>query len=316
MLNNANKNNSEMNYLFQLKNESKEQTNQESEYIDLTQDDDSSEDEKEINKSNYLLLGNKTQRPNDNNKNSNNKNDNKKLTLNNSVYIDVNEEPSYILSSNANFYNANNNTNINNNNDKEREELLRLVKIDGFNKIFNLITKPQFDQSNPVEKKLEEIIFKIGLLTTSLILLQIKFTFSPVTLPNPHPKDDVMKKKREMQLIDLEKKGYNLSEHLHKDKNGKIYKYMKHHLRIKNIYVYNCYDKICKSKGLYDAKNMNFKIIYEHTIPHEKHNYIYNKNKYEQLKGIFEDFNKKNCLEAQIFKNEDGDKLVKWYNNC
>ena len=41
-----------------------------------------------------------------------------------------------------------------------------------------------------------------------------------------------------------------------------------------------------------------------------------NKNKFEQYKTVFNDFEKRNCSEAQIFKNESGDKLVKWYNNC
>ena len=30
---------------------------------------------------------------------------------------------------------------------------------------------------------------------------------------------------------------------------------------------------------------------------------------------IFDDFMKRNCHEAQVFKNDMGDKLVKWYDN-
>ena len=188
--------------------------------------------------------------------------------------------------------------------------------MEGFNKIFNLITKLHFDRRNPVEKKLEEIIFNTGLLQTSLILLQIKFTISPGIVPNPFTPAEIEKKKRESDLQDLENKGYILGEHLHKDKNGKIFKYLKHHLRVKNIFVYYCGDKSCKSRGLYNIKNMNFKVVIAHSFPHEKHNYIMIKYKYEQYQTVFNDFKQRNCSEAQIFKNEQGDKLVKWYNSC
>ena len=304
-----NMNSADLDYLFQLINESKDQTGKESECIDLTKEDDSFEDEKEINKSNFLLLGNKTQRQKEE-KNNNNKSPTKKITFPNNNNANNNTNNTIINTANSNI-------NTNNNHEKEREELLNLVSVEGFNTIFNLITKQHFDLNNPVEKKLDEIILNLGLLTTSLILFQIKFTFFHSTpISNPNFQNDIEKKKREMQMNDLENKGYILIDHLHKDKNGNIYKYLKHHLRMKKVYVYYCYDKKCKSRALYDGKNMNFKIIYEHTISYEEHNYISNKNKFDFLKGIFDDFSKRNCNEAQVFKNEEGDNLVKWYNNC
>ena len=68
--------------------------------------------------------------------------------------------------------------NTNKNNENEKNALLSLVKREGFNNIFNLISNSQFNRDNPVEKELEEIIFNIGLLPTSIILLQIKFNNS------------------------------------------------------------------------------------------------------------------------------------------
>ena len=312
MLNSVGVTDSQMNYIMNIINDSKDQyqEDQASEYIDLTREDDSSEDEKDIS-SNNTFLGNKTQREKENN----NKNTiQKTLTFNNSNNSNVIEELN--LPSNNNTYFPGGRNNINSNNEKEREELLNLVKVEGFNKIFNLITKLHFDQRNPVEKKLEEIIFNIGLLQTSLILLQIKFTISPGIVPIPFTPAEIEKKKRESDLQDLENKGYILGEHLHKDKNGKIFKYLKHHLRVKNIFVYYCGDKSCKSRGLYNIKNMNFKVVIAHSFPHEKHNYIMIKYKYEQYQTVFNDFKQRNCSEAQIFKNEQGDKLVKWYNSC
>ena len=313
MLNSVGVTNSQMNYIMQIINESQDQyqDSQESEYIDLTQEDDSSEDEKD-NGFNNIFLGNKTQRDKEN---DNKNNIQKKLTFNSNSNVDEIEELN-LPNNNNNIYLpcVKNNNNINN--EKEREELLNLVKMEGFNQIFNLITKNHFDQRNPVEKKLGEIIHNIDLLRVSLILLQIKFTYNPGIVPNPFSSVEIEKKKRESDTQDLENKGYILGEHLHKDKNGKIFKYFKHHVRVKNILVYYCGDKSCKSKGLYNIKNMNFKIIVAHSFPHEKHNYIMNKNKFEQYKTVFNDFKQRNCSEAQIFKNESGDKLVKWYNNC
>ena len=156
---------------------------------------------------------------------------------------------------------------------------------------------------------------------TSLILLQFKFTLfqnsnndnTPQTL---NTKKQIELSNRESQIKDLEKKGFDLSHHLHKDKDGKIYKYVKNHLRARNIYVFNCGDRKCKSKGLYFLKNMEFKIVLEHSIPQEEHSYIKSPIALDQYKPIFDDFKERDCKEAQIFKNRDGDKLVKWYNNC
>ena len=123
------------------------------------------------------------------------------------------------------------------------------------------------------------------------------------------------KNKKLKNQKEMDKDGYELGEHLHKESGGKIYKYLKHHMRVTKGFVFNCADRKCKSKGLYDIETMNFKIILKHTIPYEQHNYIMNKSKFNQYKTIFEDFNKRNCTEAQVFKNEAGNKLVKWYSN-
>ena len=276
---------------------------------------------------------------------------------------------------------SNNFNNINNDNKFEKEALFQLVNIEGFNKIFGLLSKPYFNRKNPLERKIDEIICNIGLLRTSLILMQIKFdsydasqniipNFSPlnfngynfnsvnsytgsqaplsypppmVPLSVPNSKMNVQNlsetedKDKEVDIVldenedreksvdnknkklknqkEMDKDGYELGEHLHKESGGKIYKYLKHHMRVTKGFVFNCADRKCKSKGLYDIETMNFKIILKHTIPYEQHNYIMNKSKFNQYKTIFEDFNKRNCTEAQVFKNEAGNKLVKWYSN-
>ena len=150
-------------------------------YFDLTQEEISSSEE--MNKDNSLLLGQKRNRASENN------NINKTKKKNNKVICDSDNEDSSMSykSNNANISNANihyihnynniSNANANNSisNKYEKEGLLKLVKMEGFNKIFSLLTNSHFDLKNPVEKKLDQIINQIGLLRTTVILLDIKF---------------------------------------------------------------------------------------------------------------------------------------------
>ena len=268
--------------------------NKDSEFINLTRDDNSvineKEEKKEIN-SNNISLGKKRKRKKEKYYKNNLKNKKKKVS-NDKDNNNEDKSDKSILSNN------------NNDNEIEKEKLLNLVKEEGFNTIFSLISNSNFDQNNPIEKELEEIINRIGLLRVTLFLIQIKFSSSSSSEENK-----ILKEKKEIEN-DIK----NLGEHLHKEKDGKIYRYFKHYIRIRG-YVFHCFDRNCKSTGLYNLENMNFKILTPHTIPYDQHIYISNKEKYEQYKDILEDFKKRDCTEAQVFKNTNGDKLVKWYNN-
>ena len=271
-----------------------------SEFIDITQDDNSvineKEEKKEINAYN-VSLGKKRKRKKEKYNRNIQKNKKKKIIKDNDNNNEDKSDKS--LLSNKNNIILNNN---NNDNKIEKEKLLNLVKEEGFNTIFSLISNSNFDQNNPIEKELEEIINRIGLLRVTLFLIQIKFSSSS-------EENKILKKRKEIEN-DIK----NLGEHLHKEKDGKIYRYFKHYIRLRG-YVFHCFDRSCKSTGLYNLENMNFKILTPHTIPYDQHIYISNKEKYEQYKDILEDFKKRDCTEAQVFKNANGDKLVKWYNN-
>ena len=204
-------------------------------FFDLTQDEISSSEE--INKDNSLMLGKKRKRTNENN------NRNIMIKKNNKVINDSDNEESSMSykSDNANINNANinynNYNNMNNDNNNmnisykyEKEGLLKLVKMQGFNKIFNLLSNSHFDLKNPVEKKLDQIISQIGLLRTTIILLDIKFnhpiSFSPLRVPtNPRMKSVSEVEKRIEERKKFEDEGYLVGEHLHKEKDGKIYKF-------------------------------------------------------------------------------------------
>ena len=117
-------------------------------------------------------------------------------------------------------------------------------------------------------------------------------------------------------IKDSPKEEYELGVHLQKDKEGKIYKYTKHHYRANkgnDIYVYYCADTKCKSKGCYYVKTMKFENIRNHEIEHGEHCYIKNKDRLDKFTPIIEEFKKRQCHEAQIFKRDDGSQLVKWY---
>ena len=56
---------------------------------------------------------------------------------------------------------------------------------------------------------------------------------------------------------------------------------------------------------------MKFETTKNHKLKYEEHNYIKNK-KNDKFRQIIEEFEKRNCNEAQIFIKEN-DQLVKWY---
>ena len=358
--------------------QSQTQQNKTSENYDLTKEQNSSSGEWGEDKSepNNKLIGKKKSRPMENSSKP------RKTIPLKELDDSISEEKEKPMYNNINNMNniPNPNLSYNYNNEFEKEVLIKLVNREGFPKVFNVLSKPCLDRKNPLEKKLDEIISNIGLLRTSLILLQIKFDqnqipcYRPAYNPPPyymvpppqnpylqnsnngnpylnqsnmsynnnynnnynsvnstyedHDVDNILeenkeykrateesKYKRVQERKQIENEGYELGEHLHKESDGKVYKYLKHHLRVTKGYVFNCADRKCKSKGLYDVDNMNFKIIHKHTLSYEQHNYIMNKDKFNQYKTIFDDFIKRECNEAQVFKNEAGNKLVKWYNN-
>lgn len=116
--------------------------------------------------------------------------------------------------------------------------------------------------------------------------------------------------------INKSKEDLELGVHLQKDKNGKIYKYTKHHYRANrgnDIYVYYCADTRCKTKGCYFVKSMKFECIKKHELPYHDHCYVKNKDRFDKYRPIIDEFEKRECHEAQIFKKSNGSQLVKWY---
>jgi hypothetical protein len=113
---------------------------------------------------------------------------------------------------------------------------------------------------------------------------------------------------------DLELNELELGIHLQKDKYGRIYKFSKKYFSANkgnNIYVFYCSDTRCTCKGWYYVKTMKFETTKNHKLKYEEHNYIKNK-KNDKFRQIIEEFEKRNCNEAQIFIKEN-DQLVKWY---
>jgi len=227
----------------------------------------------------------------------------------------------------------------------EKELLLQLVKKEGFMKVFNCLTIYPLNRKNQLEKNIDDIIMNIGLLRTSLILIRIKFQSeipknenSNTNSSNAELEDEdieividgedknVTKRKRIDTLTKKNRSiapkiGYiksssdnDLCIHLHKDKNGKIYKYNKNYARDGNNKVaYYCADRKCNGKANYDTETMKFEIFKDHDITHEEHNYIRNKDRADKYKEIIKEFEQRDCHEAQVFKTENGSHVAKWY---
>ena len=159
----------------------------------------------------------------------------------------------------------------------EKELLVQLVKKEGFMKVFNCLTIYPLNRKNQLEKAIDDIIMNIGLLRTSLILLKIKFQNE--TAKNENNNSNTNSSNAELEDEDIEividgedknitkrkridtqtKKNRNITPkigylksncdndlciHLHKDKNGRIYKYNKNYIRDGNNKVaYYCADR-------------------------------------------------------------------------
>ena len=109
-----------------------------------------------------------------------------------------------------------------------------------------------------------------------------------------------------------------LGAHFQKDKEGKIYKYLKHHIRENKgdkMYIYYCADTRCKSKACYYLTGMKFQVLNEHGLKHEDHCYMQKKDRTDKYRFIIEEFKARNCNDAQVFKKSDGTALVKWYDS-
>ena len=227
----------------------------------------------------------------------------------------------------------------------EKEILLQLVKKEGFMKVFNCLTIYPLNRKNQLEKNIDDIIMNIGLLRTSLILFKIKFQSetpknenSNTNSSNAELEDEdieividgedknITKRKRNISQTKKNRSiapkiGYlksssdnDLCIHLHKDKNGKIYKYNKNYIRDGNNKVaYYCADRRCNGKANYDSETMKFEIFKDHDITHEEHNYIRNKDRADKYKEIIKEFEQRDCHEAQVFKTENGSHVAKWY---
>ena len=227
---------------------------------------------------------------NKNNINSNNNinNNNINITSNTNTNININNNISPTINKNKNKEKS---QIINK---KKNEEDIQIV-IDGVD-----------DESSSKEKQIKN--------PTSLKLNRNQIINNKENTNNSSPKSKSVKKD---VIKNKDKEELELGVHLQKDKNGKIYKYTKHHYRANrgnDIYVYYCADTRCKTKGCYYVKSMKFECNKKHQLEHDEHCYIKNKDRFDKYRPIIDEFEKRDCHEAQIFKKDNGSQLVKWYN--
>ena len=301
-------------------------------------------------------------------------------------------------------------------NDVEEKKILsKLVNTEGSIKILNYLSIFPLNRKNPVEKELDDIIQKLGLLRTTILLFQIQAEQNnnnnnsaninkninieksiPInntvnlsknnrikkndsttnsdkddkddddtlkihitddedeekrsskksndngkrirSAPKSNNSKDIkisnnkdikndQKKKNNMsssKMISIKKEALNkeleISVHLQKDKDGKIYKYTKSHLCSNKgdpFFSFYCSDRKCGAKSYFYIKSMKFENMTNHKFPHSEHCYIRNMNRNMNSEGkynpIIKEFIKRSYHEAQIFLKNDGTQLVKWY---
>ena len=116
---------------------------------------------------------------------------------------------------------------------------------------------------------------------------------------------DAKEKKKLMSLHNL-----GLGLHFHKDKEGKIYKYSKDSFLGRDICIFKCCDNECHSTANYIMSDGKFIINSEHNKKQEEHSYI---QKPDKDTKIIEEFKNKNFGEAQVFRKDNGPKIIQWY---
>ena len=100
------------------------------------------------------------------------------------------------------------------------------------------------------------------------------------------------------------------SLHFHKEK-GDIYKFAKNHLiKDKKTWVFYCCDKNCGGQATYEISTKKFKNTQEHTKSNKEHDYF---KKFETNINV-ENFKNSNFNEAQVFKKNDGNRIINYYN--
>lgn len=134
---------------------------------------------------------------------------------------------------------------------------------------------------------------------------------------NQRNKDISIILKSQSSKIIKEKMKLEFGIHLIKDKNGNVYKFIKHHFRYNKgnkTYIYYCADTKCKSRYSLNINSLKFECLSSHGLKYEDHCYVKNTYRLDRFRFIIEEFEKKKCKEAQVFNKENGSHLVKWYN--
>lgn len=172
------------------------------------------------------------------------------------------------------------------------------------------------EEKKPIIKKLNETEKRIKSAPKEKNSNNIKISNNKDIKNIPKKKNNLSSSKMVSIKKETLHKEFEINVHLQKDKDGKIYKYAKHHLcsnKGNSFYVFYCADTRCRAKACYYVKTMKFENITEHKLSHSEHSYIRNMNREDKYNPIVEEFIKRNYHEAQIFLKNDGTQLVKWY---
>ena len=249
------------------------------------------------------------------------------------------------LKNNPNVSNNSNNSNKKNNTDlkpdnnlnhpisEEEKTLIELINKYTFNIVFKACLENKMDENKPLDQSIIKLkekigykeIFKILLTKYSVLKTESLNESSYLNIKEEETKsnslikseDIIIKnidiksnKYRQIQKNNITRNNKGLGLHLHKYKNGEIYKYLLHRMDNAKGWFY-CSDRNCKGVGILSLKNKKFQITRDHTLKYQEHNF-YTRILPNEI-GLFKDFRHYDKNDVQIIYKYDGGAFAVFY---
>ena len=195
-------------------------------------------------------------------------------------------------------------------NDKKEKEIKENKKISPLVKS-NSVENTNTNTQNEMPEINDNNNNGIKLLTNS----PIKTNIIPVTIEPKKENNNVIDLiKEEVPSISptkiKERRNMSIGSHYNKSENGLIYRYQVYKLDGKGNAIFKCYDEKCSGEGIYDLNSKIFKVIQEHDMKHQEHDYILQCDKNDEK--VFQEMDDSNKKDAQVFK-EGNERTIKMY---
>ena len=269
-----------------------------------------------------------------NNINLNNQRQNKNKSINESSEININknkkETSDKFLNKKISLMKKKENNYIS----KEENLINQLLKNYSFNVLFQRCLNDNLDINKNLDKNIINLIKSVGykqifkLLLTKYGLLkppkinksinQYQIDEEEKNYPSEfNTRDSIIKimdikanKYKQNPKNNISKNNKGLGLHLHKNRNGEIYKYLVHRVDNGKGWYY-CSDRNCRGVAILELNTKQFKITRRHTLKYNEHSF-YIRILPNEL-SLFKYFKKIDKNEAQVIYKYDGDVYAVFY---